>query len=49
MNLRKLISEKLKEYDDEIKKLMEMDKKAITNLYSERKIEAEATGDIGGD
>jgi heterodisulfide reductase subunit C len=38
-----------KKYDDEIKKLMEMDKKAITNLYSERKIEAEATGDIGGD
>jgi len=38
-----------KKYDAEIKKLMEMDKKAITNLYSERKIEAEATGDIGGD
>ncbi len=38
-----------KKYDDEIKKLMEMDKKAITNLYSERKIEAEAVGDIGGD
>lgn len=38
-----------KKYDDEIKKLMEMDKKAITNLYSERKIEAEAVGEIGGD
>jgi len=49
-NLAKRIKEiENKKYDAEIKKLMEMDKKAITNLYSERKIEAEATGDIGGD
>ncbi len=38
-----------KKYDDEIKKLMEMDKKSITSLYSERKIEAEAVEEIGGD
>ena len=49
-NLAKRIKEiENKKYDAEIKKLMEMDKKAITSLYSERKIEAEATGDIGGD
>lgn len=49
-NLAKRIKEiENKKYDDEIKKLMEMDKKAITNLYSERKIEAEAVGDNGGD
>jgi len=49
-NLAKRVKEvENKKYDAEIKKLMEMDKKAITNLYSERKIEAEATGDIGGD
>jgi heterodisulfide reductase subunit C len=44
-NLAKRIKEiENKKYDAEIKKLMETDKKAITNLYSERKIEAEATG-----
>jgi succinate dehydrogenase/fumarate reductase-like Fe-S protein len=49
-NLAKRIKEiENKKYDAEIKKLMEMDKKAITNLYSERKIEAEAVGDNGGD
>jgi len=49
-NLAKRIKEiENKKYDAEIKKLMEMDKKAITNSYSERKIEAEAVGDNGGD
>jgi len=49
-NLAKRIKEiESKKYDTEIKKLIEMDKKAITNLYSERKIEAETTGDLGGD
>ncbi|RLI59307.1 MAG: 4Fe-4S ferredoxin [Candidatus Asgardarchaeum californiense] len=35
-----------KKYDGEINKLMKMDKKAITKLYAERKIEAE---DVGSD
>ena len=49
-NLAKRIKEiENKKYDTEIKKLMEMDKKTITNLYSERKIEAEEVGDLGGD
>jgi heterodisulfide reductase subunit C len=49
-NLAKRIKEiENKKYDAEIKKLIEMDKKAITNLYSERKIEAQEVGDMGGD
>ncbi|MCK4347869.1 MAG: hypothetical protein KAW47_04555 [Thermoplasmatales archaeon] len=49
-NLAKRIKEiENKKYDTEIKKLIEMDKKVITNLYSERKIEAEEVGDLGGD
>jgi len=49
-NLARRIKEiENKKYDDEIKKLMKMDKKVITKLYGERKIEAEATGDLGGD
>jgi len=49
-NLAKRIKEiENKKYDTEIKKLIEMDKKEITNLYSERKIEAEEIGDLGGD
>jgi len=49
-NLAKRIKEiENKKYDTEIKKLIEMDKKTITNLYSERKIEAEEVGDLGGD
>jgi heterodisulfide reductase subunit C len=49
-NLAKRIKEiENKKYDTEIKKLIEMDKKTITNLYSERKIEAQEVGDMGGD
>ena len=49
-NLAKRIKEiENKKYSAEIKKLIEMDKKAITNLYSERKIEAQEVGDMGGD
>jgi len=49
-NLTKRLKEiKNKKYDSEIKKLIEMDKDEITNLYSDRKIEAEEEGDIGGD
>ena len=36
-------------YDEEINKLMKMPKKEITELYKNRKIEAEETGDLGGD
>jgi len=50
----KNLSKRLKEienrkYDDEINKLMKMSKKEITSLYKDRKIEAEETGDLGGD
>lgn len=50
----KNLSKRLKEidnrkFDDEIEKLMKMDKKEIMNLYKVRKIEAEETGDLGGD
>jgi heterodisulfide reductase subunit C len=49
-NLAKRIKEiENKKYDTEIKKLIEMDKKAITSLYSERKIEAQEVGDMGSD
>jgi len=49
-NLTKRIKEiENKKYDAEINKLMKMERKVITDLYSERKIEAEATGDLGGD
>jgi len=49
-NLAKRIKEiENKKYDTEIKKLIELDKKAITKLYSERKIEAQEVGDLGGD
>ena len=45
-NLDKRLKEiKNKKYDDEIKKLIKMDKKEITKLYSDRKIEAEEGGD----
>jgi len=49
-NLLKRIKEiENKKYDTEIRKLIEMDKKAITNLYSGRKIEAEEVVVLGGD
>jgi len=49
-NLAKRIKEiESKKYDSEIKKLIDMDKKAITNLYSERKIEAQEKEDLEGD
>jgi len=49
-NLEKRLKEiKDKKYDDEINKLMTMDKKNIEKLYVERKIEAEEAGDLGGD
>jgi hypothetical protein len=38
-----------KKYDSEINKLMKMGNKNITKLYSERTIEAEEVGDLGGD
>ena len=38
-----------KKYDTEINKLMKMDNKEITKLYTERTIEAEESGDLGGD
>ena len=40
---------KNKKYDGEINKLMKTDKKEITKLYTERTIEAEEVGDLGGD
>ena len=49
-NLSKRLKEiKNKKYDGEIKKLTDTDKKEITKIYSERTIEAEQTGDVGGD
>jgi len=50
----KNLSKRLKEidnrkYDDEINKLMKMPKREITELYTQRKIEAEETADLGGD
>ncbi len=50
----KNLAKRLKEidnrkFDDEIEKLMKMGKKEIMNLYKVRKIEAEETGDLGGD
>jgi len=49
-NLAKRLKEiENKKYDTEVKTLMKMDKKEITSLYSERKIEAEEAGDLGGD
>jgi succinate dehydrogenase/fumarate reductase-like Fe-S protein len=50
----KNLSSRLKEvdnrkFDDEIEKLMKMPKKEIMNLYKNRKIEADETGDLGGD
>ena len=38
-----------KKYDDEISKLMKMGKSKIEKLYVERKIEADESGDLGGD
>jgi Fe-S oxidoreductase len=50
----KNLSKRLKEidnrkYDEEINKLTKMSKAEITKLYKGRKIEAEETGDLGGD
>jgi len=49
-NLTKRLKEiENKKYDTEINKLMKMDNKEITKLYTERTIEAEESGDLGGD
>ena len=49
-NLAKRLKEiENKTYDADIKKLMTMEKKKIMELYSNRKIEAEEIGDLGGD
>ena len=49
-NLTKRLKEiEQRKYDDEIEKLMKMPKKEITELYKNRKIEAEEKADIGGD
>lgn len=50
----KNLAKRLKEiengkYDEEIEKLMKMDKKKIKKLYSDREIEAEKATDLGGD
>jgi len=50
----KNLSKRLKDieqqkYDNEIEKLMKMQKNDIMELYKNRKIEAEETGDLGGD
>jgi len=49
-NLSKRLSEiQNRKYDDEIDKLIRMEKKEIMELYKNRKIEADKSGDIGGD
>ena len=49
-NLTKRLKEiNERKYDDEIEKLMKMKKTDIMQLYKNRKIEAEETGDLGGD
>ena len=49
-NLAKRLGEiEERKYDDEIEKLIKMSKKEITELYKNRKIEAEEAGDLGGD
>ena len=49
-NLAKRLKEiEQRKYDDEIEKLMRISKKEITELYKNRKIEAEEAGDLGGD
>jgi len=49
-NLAKRLKEiDQRKYDDEIAKLMKMPTKDITDLYKERKIEAEEEADLGGD
>lgn len=49
-NLTKRLSEiQNRKYDDEIEKLIKMEKKDIMELYKDRKIEADKSGDIGGD
>jgi succinate dehydrogenase/fumarate reductase-like Fe-S protein len=49
-NLAKRLKEiEQRKYDDEIEKLMKISKKEITELYKNRKIEAEESADIGGD
>ena len=50
----KNLAKRLKEidnrkYDSEINNMIKMSKKDIMGLYNSRKIEAEATGDLGGD
>jgi len=50
----KNLSKRLKEidnrkYDDEINNIIKMPKKETMELYNNRKIEAEETGDLGGD
>jgi len=49
-NLAKRLKEiEDKKYDNEINDLTKMDKKEIVKLYSDRIIEAEQVGDLGGD
>ena len=49
-NLAKRLKEiENRKYDEEIEKLIKMSKKEIMEHYKSRKIEAEATGDLGGD
>jgi Fe-S oxidoreductase len=49
-NLAKRLKEiQDKKYDNKIDDLIKMEKKEIVKLYSNRKIEAEKTGDLGGD
>jgi len=49
-NLTKRLKEiENEKYDTEVNKLMKMDNKEITKLYTERTIEAEEVGDLGGD
>jgi len=49
-NLTKRISEiQNRKFDDEIDKLIKMQKKDIMELYKSRKIEADTSGDLGGD
>jgi succinate dehydrogenase/fumarate reductase-like Fe-S protein len=38
-----------RKYDDEINNLMKISKKEIMEVYNKRKIEADETGDLGGD
>jgi succinate dehydrogenase/fumarate reductase-like Fe-S protein len=49
-NLTKRLKEiENRKYDDEINKFMKMSTKEITELYKQRDIEADESGDLGGD